>query len=90
MDKETPGRKAMKFFFEIRSNRKFSGKKRAIIHSTINRDITETKVRDETFKIKVLKSEIYLHNIGAKARNRKQWVKIVKQVATSAYFNTSK
>ena len=47
-------------------------------------------MRDKTFKICELKSEIDLHNVGAKARNRKQWVKIVKQVVASAYFNTSK
>ena len=59
-DKDTPGRKAMQLFFEIRSNRKFSGRKRATIHSTRNRDIKETTIRDKTFNISDLKSEIDL------------------------------
>ena len=62
----------MKFCFEIRSNRKFSGRKRATINSTINRDMKETTMRDKIFKINELKSEIDLHKVGAKARNRKQ------------------
>ena len=89
MDKDSPARKAMKFYFEKRSNRKFIGRKRATIVSTINRDIYKTKTKYRNFEISELKTEYNLHNIGAKARNRKKWSSIVKMVVDAAYSEAS-
>ena len=89
MDKESPARKAMKFYFEKRSNRKFIGRKRATIISNINRDISKTKTKYRNFKINELKTEYNLHNIGTKARNRKKWSNIVKMVVDAAYSEAS-
>ena len=89
MDKDTPARKAMKFFFEERSNKKFRGQKRATIVRTINRDIKRTINKHPDLKIKELTTEITLHNIGVKARNRKQWAAIVRKVVAVAYSETS-
>ena len=38
LDKETPARKAMKCMFEERSSKTFRGRKRATIHTTIDRE----------------------------------------------------
>ena len=89
MDKDSPARKAMKFYFEKRSNRKFMGRKRATIVSTINRDICKTKTKYRNFEINELKTECNLHNIGTKARNRKKWSNIVKMVVDAAYSEAS-
>ena len=89
LDKETPGRKAMKFMFEEKSNKTFRGRKRATIYTTINRNIKKTKENNPSFSIREIKSEIDLHKIGIKARNKKHWKVIVKQVVQAAYSNTS-
>ena len=87
---DTPARKAMKFFFETReSTTKFRGRKRASIVTTINRDIEKTKRAVQQFPVKKLTSEVSLHNIGTKARNRKQWRIIVDHVVSAAYSDTS-
>ena len=39
--------------------------------------------------IREIKSETDLHNIGIKARNKKHWKVVVKQVVQAAYSNTS-
>ena len=85
MPQESPARKAMKYFFEERSNRKFKGRKRATIITTINRDIQITKLKYPEFDIQKLKSEINLHNIRVKSKNRRLWGKRVKQVVDAAY-----
>ena len=89
MVKDSPARKGMKFYFEKRSNKKFSGRKRATIVTTINRDIKKTKNKYALFDINELKIEINLHNIGVKARNRKKWTSLVKLVVGAAYSETS-
>ena len=89
LDKETPGRKAMKFMFEEKSNKTFRGRKRATIYTTINRNIKKTKENNPSFSIREIKSEIDLHKIGIKARNKKHWKVTVKQVVQAAYSNTS-
>ena len=43
MHKDTPARKAMKFYFEQSGAKKFKGRKRTTIVNTLNRDITNTK-----------------------------------------------
>ena len=89
LDKETPGRKAMKFMFEEKSNKTFRGRKRATIYTTINRNIKKTKDNNSSFSIREIESEIDLHNIGIKARSKKHWKVVVKQVVQAAYSNTS-
>ena len=89
MDKNTPGRLAMKYFFEKRTNRKFRGRKRTTIVTTINRDIKKTRDKYNDFNVEELNSEIRLHNIGAKARNRKLWKVIVDKVVEVAYSEAS-
>ena len=89
MDPGTPARQAMKYFFEIRTNCKFSGRKRATIFTTINRDIKKTLLKYPNFAAKELKTEIDLHNIRVKANNRRKWTKMVKQVVEAAYSNIS-
>ena len=49
MPPNTPARRAMKYFFEKRTNKKFSGRKRATIITTINRDISTTKKNTPLF-----------------------------------------
>ena len=82
---ECPARRAMKYFFGKRTNRKFPGRKRTTIVTTINRDIKRTKQKHHTFLITPLISEVSLQNIHTKAKNRKLWAKIVQQVVDSAY-----
>ena len=89
MPPNTPARRAMKYFFEKRTNKKFRGRKRATIITTINRDISTTKKNTPLFVVQPVKTEVSLHNIRTKAKNRKQWMKIVKQVVDSAYSEKS-
>ena len=90
MDKDSPARKAMKYYFEKESVGKFKGRKRSTIVSTINRDIQQTKKRFPRFDLPVLKTELDLHNIRVKAKNRNLWRKRVELITTTAYSNKSK
>ena len=83
--KETPVRKAITFMFVERSNKTF----RATIYTTINRNIKKTKDNNPSLSIREIESEIDLHNIGIKARNKKHWKVVVKQVVQAAYSDTS-
>ncbi len=62
MHPNTPARKAMKFYFEERKEKKFRGRKRCTIVSTINRDIINTKKKYPAFDIPLLSSLLDLHN----------------------------
>ena len=88
LDQETPARKTMKIIIEKRSNTKFRGRKRATIHTTINRYIKKTKEGNLSFGIREIKSEIDHHNNGVKARNKYYWNVVVKQVVQASYPNT--
>ena len=83
LDANSPARKAMQYFFENRTAKKFLGRPRTTIVSTINRDIQSTKHKTPNFPLTPLISQVSLQNIGTKARNRKLWCKIVKQVVKS-------
>ena len=85
MHKDTPARKAMKFFFQEENNGKYKGRKRSSIHSTINRDIMNTKKIHPQFDLQPLRTEIDLHNIRVKATNRALWRKRVNLVVNAAY-----
>ena len=75
--------------FEERSKKTFQRRKRATIYTTINCNIKKTKVNNPSFSIEEIKSEINVHNIGMKARNKKNWKVVVKKVVQAAYSNTS-
>ena len=85
----TPIRKAMKFFFEQRNCKKFRGRKRTNIISTINNDIKITTELFKDFDLKPLNSELNLHNIRVKAKNRRLWAKRVEMVVCAAYSDKS-
>ena len=81
LNKETPARKTMKFVFEASSNKTFRGRKRATIYTTINCNIKKTKENNPSSRIGEIKSKIDLRNIGIKARNKKHWKVVIKQVS---------
>ena len=86
LDENTPARKAMKWFFQVPEGvRKFRGRKRATIVTTLNRDIERVKKINQNFVLPCLKSELDLRNIRVKAQHRKGWQRIVKQVTDAAY-----
>ena len=90
MKADTPARKAMKFYFEQRSEKKFRGRKRTTIVNTLNRDIVLTKKTYPNFDIKPLKSLLDLHNARVKAKNKVQWRKLVEMVFNAAYSSKLK
>ena len=89
MPAESPARKSMKFFFEKTPLVKYSGRKRASIITTLNRDIRRTKALQPRFDISEIKSEIDLHNVRVKATNRRLWKKRIEQVVSAAYSDMS-
>ena len=82
---DCPARKAMKYYFEERTNKIFRGKRRTTIVSTLNEDIKQTKGHDITFPVTSLVSQVSLQNLYVKAKNRKLWPKIIQQVVKLAY-----
>ena len=82
----------MKYFFQSPANddkiKKFRGRKRATIITTLNRDILRTREKYEQFQIKPLKTELDLRNTRVKATNRKLWIKQVKMVVDAADSDT--
>ena len=82
---ECPARRAMRYFFEERSNRKFPGRKRTTIVTTLNKDIQLAKSKHSSFPVTPLISQVSLQNLHTKAKNRKLWSNIVKQVVDAAY-----
>ena len=85
LPKDCPARKAMSYFFEVRSAKKFRGRKRTTIITTLNDDIKRTKEKYSKFPVVPLVSLVSLQNIWTKAKNRTLWKSIVKQVTESAY-----
>ena len=85
MDKDTPARKAMKYFFEQTEAEKYRGRKRTTIVTTLNHDIALTKQTYPHFDLQPLHTELDLHNIRVKATNRVLWRKRVKMVYDAAY-----
>ena len=80
-----PAKKAMRYYFEERTNKIFQGRRKTTIVSTLNKDIKRTKGDDITFPVTPLVSQVSLQNLYTKAKNRKLWSKIVQQVVKSAY-----
>ena len=90
MKKDTPARKAMKFYFEERTEERYRGRKRTNIVNTLNRDIILTKKKYPRFDIKPLNSLLDLHNARVKAKNRVVWRKYVDMVFNAAYSSKLK
>ena len=76
---EAAARKAMRYYFEDRTNQTFRGRRRTTIVSTLNEDIKRTKGDDITFPVTPLVSQVSLQNLYTKAKNRKLWSKTVQQ-----------
>ena len=86
MNAQTPARKAMQYYFEERkTTKKFRGRERTTIITTINKDIRITREKNSSFPVTPIISQVSLQNIASKARNRKLWAEIVKQVLSSVY-----
>ena len=90
MNKDTPARKAMKFYFEEIHGKKFRGRKRTTIVTTLNRDIELTKKKFPNFDLKPLNSLLDLHNARVKAKNKVLWRKHVEMVFQAAYSSKLK
>ena len=87
---KSPARLAMKWYFKIPLNaKKYRGRKRTTIITTINRDIERTKRHFPEFDIKPIKSELDLRNVRVKSLNRKHWQKRVSMVTEAAYSATT-
>ena len=82
---DCPARKAMRYFFEKRSEKLFKGRKRTTIYTTINEDIRRTKQAFPSFPITTLMSHVSLQNLYTKTKNRRLWKQIVGMVVESAY-----
>ena len=89
LHEKTPARKAMKWYFQVPEGvRKFKGRKRAIIVTTLNRDILRTQQHNTNFRLPYMKKELDLRNIRVKALNRSHWQKIVRMVTDAAYSDS--
>ena len=82
---DCPARKAMRYYFEERTNKVFRGRRRTTIVTTLNEDIKRTRENDNTFPVTPLISQVSLQSIYTKAKNRKLW-KLVKDCKTSCKF----
>ena len=80
-----PARKAMGYYFEERTNKIFSGRKRTTIVCTLNGNIKRAKEHEITFPVTPLVSQVSLQNLCTKDKNRKLQSKIVQKVVKSAY-----
>ena len=82
---DCPARKAMRYYFEERTNKKFVGRRRATIVTTINEGVRRTKEKQIDFPVTPLTSFLSLQNIHRNVKNRKLSQKVVSQVVDWAY-----
>ena len=85
-----PSKESYEIYFDIKTNKKFVGRKRATIVSTIYEDIERTKEKHTDFPITPLISLVSLQSIHTKAKNRGLWQKVVSQVVDLANSLKSK
>ena len=85
MNERTPAQLAMKFYFTKTGHKKFRGRPRTTIVTTINRDIKRTLKKYKNFDIKPIKTELDLRNVRVKSLNRKHWQKRVSMITAAAY-----
>ena len=89
MNENTPARKAMKWYFQTAEGcKKFRGRKRATLVTTLNRDILRTQQHNTNFRLPYMETELDLRNIRVKALNRSHWQKIVCMVTDAAYSDS--
>ena len=85
MANNTPPKHAMLWFFEpVRDCKKYSGKQRTTIFSTIQRDIHETKLKFPNFSIDSFDTASDFEHISSLAANRVLWRRITKAVVDAA------
>ena len=90
MKENTPARLAMKWYFQKPEGvKKFRGRKRTTIVTTINEDIKRTAKINPNFDLKPINSELDLRNVRVKATNRKHWQKRVTMITAAAYSTTT-
>ena len=72
---DCPARKAMRCYFQERTNKIFRGRRRTTIVSSLNEGIKRTKGSDITFSVKPLISKVSLQNLYMNAKKKKVLVK---------------
>ena len=82
---DCPAMKAIRYYFQERTNKIFVGRRTTTIITRIKEDITKTNENHVDFPITPLISLISLWNTHTKATNRKLWQKVISQVVDSAY-----
>ena len=85
-DLTTPANKAMMYYFEENNAKRFPGRKRATIVSTINQDIKESN-KNNDFEIKELNKMKDLNNMRELAKDQKKWKNLVKVICNAAEAN---
>ena len=86
MKEDTPARLAMKFYFQKPAGvKKFRGRKRTTIVTTLNNDIERTMKTNPKFDLKPINTELDLRNVRVKSTNRKHWQKRVAMITAAAY-----
>ena len=71
---ETPAVKAMKFYFE-KSEKRFRGRPRESIVTTLNKDINRAESMNRGFPIPTLRRKEDFEHIRSIAQDRKAWRK---------------
>ena len=85
---ETPAVKAMKFYFEG-SEKRFRGRPRETLVTTLNKDITRARSMERSFPIPIIKSKKDFEQIRLKAQDRTAWRKISDIVCRAAEAETT-
>ena len=85
---ETPAVKAMKFYFEG-SEKRFRGRPRETLVTTLNKDITRARSMERSFPIPTIKSKKDFEQIRLKAQDRTAWRKISDIVCRAAEAETA-
>ena len=85
---ETPAVKAMKFYFEG-SGKRFRGRPRETLVTTLNKDITRARSMERSFPIPTIKSKEDFQQIRLKAQDRTAWRKISEIVCRAAEAETT-
>lgn len=76
----------MKYYFQKpKGVKKYRGRKRTTIVTTINNGIERTAKINSNFDLKPIKIELDLRNVRVKAMNREHWKKRVAMVTAAAY-----
>ena len=85
---ETPETKAMKFYF-VRSEKRFRGRPRENIVTTLNKDITRVRSMKSSFPIATIKNKEDFEQIRLTAQDRLAWRNISEIVCKAAEAETT-